>query len=118
MTHRPILTTDVETRPDQQAQIVTLKGKLLGSPEGYEMLEDIRERTEEGLTRICLVMSDVEMINSSGAGILASVYQAATGAGGSLYLVGLQERCRKVLTFMHLHEFAHFVDTVGDALES
>jgi len=116
MTQRPILRIEAERRPDEQTQIITLAGKLVGEPIAYELLEETRDRVKDGLHRIVLVMDRVEMINSSGAGILASMYMSASGQGGKVLLVGLSDRSRKVLELMRMHEFMAMVDDLDTAL--
>lgn len=116
MTQRPILRIETDLRPDEHTQIITLSGKLVGEPIAYALLEDTRERVKEGMHRIVLVMDRVEMINSSGAGILASMYMSASGQGGKVLLAGLSERSRKVLELMRMHEFMAMVDDLDAAL--
>ena len=117
MSDRSTLRVAVDARPEQKTQVVTLGGKLLGTASCYAMLDETRERIADGLTTVCLVMNDVALINSSGVGILASLYQSAHGRDGELVLVGLSERCLRILELTRLHEFARLADTVGDALE-
>ncbi len=115
MQRKTPLHVTVEPKPDHHRQDLTLKGKLLGTPECYDMLEEIRERIEDGMTQVIMDMREVTMISSTGAGVLAATLTAANQKDGKLVLVGLNERCRQVLEFMHLNEFAAFVDTVADA---
>ncbi len=117
MSLKPNLKTTVATDPGRREQLVTLKGKLIGSPECYALLDETRERVKDGLVRIILDMSAVEMINSAGAGILAAMLTSTRNSQGSLSLVGLNDRNRKVLEFLHLHQFARFCDTLETARE-
>mgnify|MGYP000122606734 CR=1 FL=1 len=73
---------------------------------------------KESVALIILDMSEVEMINSAGAGILAAMLTSTRNQDGSLALVGLSERNRRVLEFLHLHQFARFCDTVEQAREA
>lgn len=115
MTQKPSLRTTVATDPGRGEQLVTLKGKLIGSPECYALLDETRERVRDGLPMIILDMSAVEMINSAGAGILAAMLTSTRNHEGSLSLVGLGERNRRVLEFLHLHQFVRFCDDVDEA---
>jgi anti-anti-sigma factor len=115
MTQKPSLRTTVATDQGRGEQLVTLKGRLIGSPECYALLDETRERVQDGLIRIILDMSEVEMINSAGAGILAAMLTSTRNQGGGLALVGLNDRNRRVLEFLHLHEFACLCDSVEQA---
>jgi len=114
-THKPCLSTVLSTDVDRGEQVIALKGKLLGTAECYEFLDDTRERIRDGFVRVVLDMSHVELINSTGVGILAAVLTSVRRQEGSLALVGLPERARQVLEFMRLHEFAHFCDSLAAA---
>jgi len=110
MPHRPTIRVTDENQTGQ-TQTYTLSGKLLGTPECYQFLEDLRDRIRDGHVLVRLHMQDVDMINSSGAGILAALAESARKQNGSLTLVGVQPRSRKVLEFMRLHEFIDLADT-------
>ena len=112
---KPDLKTTVATDPSRDEQLITLKGKLIGSPECYALLDETRDRVQEGLKQIVLDMSAVEMINSAGAGILAAMLTSSRNQNGALSLVGLSDRNRKVLEFLHLHQFAKFCDNLAEA---
>ena len=115
MSLKPSLKYTVATDAARTEQLLTLKGKLMGSPECYEMLDETRERTQDGLPIIILDMTAVDMINSAGAGILAAMVTSARRQEGKVCLVGLNDRCRQVLEFMHLHEFTCIRDTLDEA---
>jgi anti-anti-sigma factor len=106
----------VDLRPEARAQVLVLRGKLVGMPEFYQLLEDSRDRIKDGYPHVVVDMSGVELINSSGAGILAALCQSARNAGGSVALVNLNDRSRKVLELLRLQDFARFVGTVDEAL--
>ena len=115
MLNKPCHSAIVATDAARSEQLMTLKGKLLGAPACYTLLDEIRERIQDGLPQVILDMTAVSMINSAGAGILAAIYTSARRKDGSLSLVGLNERSRKVLEFMHLQQFVCFCDTLEQA---
>jgi anti-anti-sigma factor len=115
MTQKPSLRTTVATDPKRGEQLVTLRGKLIGSPECYALLDETRDRVQDGLAAIILDMSEVELINSAGAGILAAMLTSTRNHAGSLSLVGMNPRNRQVLEFLHLHQFVRFCDDVEQA---
>ena len=108
MTHRATIRIGRNLGRDSTIQSYTLAGKLLGTPECYEFLDDIRDRIHDGQPDVRLYMHHVDVVNSSGLGILAAVSDAARQAGGCLTLVGVPQRNRKVMDFMHLNEFIRF----------
>ena len=67
------------------------------------------------MAEVILDMNEVEMINSAGAGILAAMLTSIRSRDGALALVGLSERNRTVLEFLHLHQFARLCDSIDEA---
>jgi anti-anti-sigma factor len=111
MKRKPSLCATIVPEPTSAEQTIILKGRMLGTPECYELLETIRDGVRDGLSRVVMDMKQVDMINSAGVGIIAAIITSANNQGGQLVLVGLQDRCRQVLEIMHLHQFAEISDS-------
>lgn len=111
MTHRPTIRIGRNLSQDATLQSYSVAGKLMGTPECYEFLDDVRDRIHDGRPHVRLLMQHVDLINSSGVGILAAISEASRNADGELTVVGLPERSRKVLAVMHLDEFIRFEET-------
>ncbi len=110
MSSRPPFSYTVDTGSDAGAQVLTLQGKLMGTPEAYDMLETTRERIQAGQTRVQVMMAGVTLINSSGAGILAAMHTSAARQEGSVVLIGLSPRARKVIETMNLDRLIEVSD--------
>ncbi len=115
MQQKPSLKFTVTTDADRAEQILTLKGKLVGTSECYSLLDDTRERVQDGLKVIILDMSAVDLINSNGCGILAAMITSAGHKEGKVCLVGLNDRNRQVLEIMQLHQFATLFESMEQA---
>lgn len=96
-------------------QIWHLSGKMLGGTCCYDFLETVRENVEQGQKYIILDLADISLANSTGIGVLASIYNAAQGAGGFLTLSGTNERVQAVLKIVNLWLMVKSFDTLEEA---
>lgn len=83
-------------RSDTNSGVVVYSpsGKLNGHDDCFAWLEGVREDIQAGRSRIVLNLGNLEHVDSTGLGILASVHVSATNAGGKACLTGLNDRLR------------------------
>lgn len=95
----PLLSIEVERRPDRAA-LVLCHGRLVeGSTE--ILISGVRPLFLD-YRRVVLDLSDLMHINSEGLGALTRLHVAAKAAGSSLELVNLSQYVRQVLIVTHL----------------
>jgi anti-anti-sigma factor len=117
MNTKPPFSAEMEIDKNTSAQIWRLSGKMVGGSCCYEFLETVRENVSQGQTHPILDLSAVARANSTGLGVLASIFNAAKEAGGGLLLVGVNDRIRSVLKVIHLWYLITAFDSVEDALK-
>jgi len=117
MNTKPPFSAEMETDKNTSAQIWRLSGKMVGGSCCYEFLETVRENVEHGQTHPILDLSGVALANSTGLGVMASIFNAAKEAGGGMLLVGVNDRIRSVLKVIHLWYLISAFDSVEDALK-
>jgi anti-sigma B factor antagonist len=91
-------------RSGPAAAVYRLSGALVGSPESYEFLEEIRTQAKRSDAPIILNMEGIEQVNSTGVGILAACYTSVTNAGGKICLASVPRRLQTILDVVHLTE--------------
>lgn len=91
MQDRPSLRVRREESGDTHALVFRLEGKVTGTPECYEFLEEVRDAVRAGCRTVILDLERVEKMSSPGIGILAACYTSATRAQGRLGLVAVPE---------------------------
>ncbi|MBD3160801.1 MAG: STAS domain-containing protein [Candidatus Latescibacteria bacterium] len=79
-----------------------LTGGLIGSPESYDFLEEIRAQAKRSDAPIVLNMEGLEQVNSTGVGILAACYTSVTNAGGKICLASVPKRLKTILDVVRL----------------
>ena len=68
----------------------------------YDFLETVRDNIEKGQIQPILDMTGYRLANSTGVGVLASIYTAAKDAEGVMHLVGVNDRVKSVLKVVNL----------------
>jgi anti-sigma B factor antagonist len=71
-----------------------LAGHLDGQSECFQWLDQLRSDVQAGNSRIVVNLENVDRVDSTGLGILASAHVSATRAGGKVCLTGLNDRLR------------------------
>lgn len=99
-------------------QIWRLKGKMMGGTSCYDFLETVRDNVENGQIQVVLDMADVRFANSTGVGVLASIFTAAKDAEGVMHLIGVNDRVQSILKVINLWFVVSTFDTMDEALAS
>jgi anti-anti-sigma factor len=104
------------TSTDSKTQIWQLSGKMVGGSCCYDFLEIVRDNVKKGQIHPVLDLTDVTLANSTGLGVLASIFTAAKDAGGIMLLVGVNGRIESVLKVINLWFAITTFDTRDEAL--
>ena len=107
---------DVDER--YNAVVITLKGNVMGGPDGAKLHDTLHELRENGKKNVIVDLSKVKFMNSSGLGMLISGMTTMRNAGGDLRLANVADRIQSLLVITKLITvFKHF-DSVEEAVES
>lgn len=100
------------------AVVLTLKGNVMGGPDGSKLHETLQNLKEEGKKNIVVDLSKVKFMNSSGLGMLISALTTMRNAGGDLRLANVADRIQSLLVITKLITvFKHF-ESVDEAVTS
>ncbi len=98
--------------------VITLKGNVMGGPDGSKLHDKLHELKEAGKTNIVVDLSKVKFMNSSGLGMLISAMTTMRNAGGDLRLANVADRIQSLLVVTKLITvFKHF-PSVEEAAKS
>lgn len=98
--------------------ILTLKGNVMGGPDGAKLHDTLHDLKEDGKTNIVVDLSKVKFMNSSGLGMLISAMTTMRNAGGDLRLANVADRIQSLLVITKLITvFKHF-ESVDEAAKS
>ena len=98
--------------------VITLKGNVMGGPDGSKLLDTLHELKEAGKTNVVADLGKVKFMNSSGLGMLISAMTTMRNAGGDLRLAKVADRIQSLLVITKLITvFKHF-ESVKEAVAS
>ncbi len=75
-----------------------------------------RQHIERGCIHVIIDLAAVDRVDSTGVGILASIYTSAHRRGGRVIIVKADDRAREVLSIMRLFDFLETAETADAAL--
>lgn len=100
------------------AVLITLKGNVMGGPDGAKLHDTLHELKEKGKKNVVVDLSKTKFMNSSGLGLLISGMTTMRNAGGDLRLANVADRIQSLLVITKLITvFKHF-DSVDEAIAS
>jgi anti-anti-sigma factor len=102
MRERRSLEVRREPQRDPNVVVYRLSGKMTGTQECYEFLDDVREAVHSGRKAVVFHLEGIERISSPGIGILAACYTSVTRAGGRMCIVSVPEPVASLLKIVCL----------------
>lgn len=117
MMNKVPFSAEMESNDTAGIQIWKLKGKMVTGNYCYDFLESVRENISGGRPYPILDLDGISWVNSTGVGVIASIFNAAKDAGGEMYLVKPNDRIRAILTVINLWPVVTVFDSVENALE-
>ncbi|MEM1126839.1 MAG: STAS domain-containing protein [Bacteroidota bacterium] len=100
------------------AVVITLKGNVMGGPDGAKMHDTLHEFKEQGKKNIVVDLGRVKFMNSSGLGMLISGMTTMRNAGGDLRLAKVADRIQSLLVVTKLITVFKHYESVDEAVES
>ena len=98
--------------------LFSLNGSVLGGPEAMEFTEAVNSCISSGICHAVVDLSDVELMNSSGLGMLVAASRSLAGAGGGLALVGANDKLQKLFSMTRLDSVFRQYETCEEAVAS
>lgn len=100
------------------AVVITLKGNVMGGPDGADLRDKLQELKDEGKKNIVVDLSHAKFMNSSGLGMLISALTTMRNAGGDLRLSHVADRIQSLLVITKLITVFKHYDTTEEAVKS
>ena len=98
--------------------VVAVTGDVMGGPDGSQFHSKLHELRGAGSLKVVADLSGVQLMNSSGLGMLIGALTTMRNAGGDLRLAGLSDRIISLLTITKLIDVFKHYETVIEAVES
>ncbi len=82
--------------------VIELQGSIMGGPDALQLNEKLHELGDRGIKQIILDLSGVQVINSSGLGMLIGGLTAMRNLGGDLKIANASAKVDTLLTVAKL----------------
>ena len=90
---------------------IMIEGDVIGGPDAKTLHDLIRDLIDKKKTKIVLDLSKVELMNSSGLGILISALTTARQAKGDVLLLNVTDRIKSLLSITKLNSIFKTFDS-------
>jgi anti-sigma B factor antagonist len=114
------MTADIlEFRPHPshaQIGLLILRGHITGGPQAVELASKMSSFTAQGGRHIVIDMASIDLINSSGLGMLVSALTSMRKLGGSVKLAAVPVNVLHLLEITRLNTVFELFPSVDDAV--
>jgi anti-sigma B factor antagonist len=109
---------EFKIKHEKGVTVISLKGEVIGGPDATELRRQLHSLIEQGKKKIVVDLEQVELMNSSGLGMLIGGLTTVRNAGGDLRLAEASTKILSLFTVTKLTKvFTHF-DSLRGAIES
>lgn len=100
------------------AVVITLKGNVMGGPDGSGLHTTLHDLKEKGKSNIVVDLGKAKFMNSSGLGMMISALTTMRNAGGDLRLANVADRIQSLLVITKLITVFKHYDSIDAAVKS
>lgn len=95
---------------------ITFEGDLLGAGDNLELMDNINDALNQGVKKAIINMSKVKYMNSSGIGVLITIYTKFKNRTGEAVVCNVAETIMKLLVMTKLDAVIKIYPTENEAL--
>jgi anti-anti-sigma factor len=114
----PMILNVQKKSPSSSVGILELHGRLMMGNDSRQVEWSVDEWIKGGVKSIVLDLSDLDMIDSTGVGIIVMCHAKLEKAGGSLRIAGTQGIIQDILHMTHVDRIVRFFATAEEASEN
>lgn len=94
---------------------ITFQGDLISAGESIELMDAINDHLHNGILKAIVDMKNVRYMNSSGIGILITLYTKFKNKNGNAVLANTSEQILKLLQLTKLDSVIRVFNTLDEA---
>ncbi|MDX9790296.1 MAG: STAS domain-containing protein [Candidatus Kapaibacterium sp.] len=103
---------------NHRTAIIKLKSSVLGGNDALDFTNALNELVNSGTSCIIIDTGDVQIMNSTGIGMLAHAHTNLTKGGYEMMLINVPDKIMKLLVMTHLDEVFIIHDNLESALSA
>ena len=101
---------------DNGILFINFNSDLLGASDSLELMDFINEKINQGVYKAIVNMKEVRYMNSSGIGVLVTIYTKFKNRNGDAVIVNPSEQIVKLLTMTKLDSVINIYKDEAEAL--
>ncbi|MFN0047913.1 MAG: STAS domain-containing protein [Cytophagales bacterium] len=94
---------------------LTFQGDLIGGFDSLELMDAINDKINQGVTKAIVNMGEVRYMNSSGIGILITIFTKFKNRNGNVVVSNASDQIIKLLTITKLDTVIKMYATMEEA---
>ncbi len=103
---------------DSSIAVITLNQNVLGGNEAWTFTATLHELSQNNVKHIIIDLANVEIINSSGLGMLVSGLSTLGKQNILMSLVSVPQKVNSLLSMTHLDKVFKIFEDVNDAVQN
>lgn len=100
---------------DGEVVFIELSGDIIGGPDAGVLNTKIRELVDSGKPKIAIDLSQVDLMNSTGLGILIGALTTVKKSNGDLVLVNVTARIKNLLVITKLDSVFRIFNSMNES---
>jgi anti-sigma B factor antagonist len=105
-----------KTTQHGKVTVISLQGSLMGGPDATELKDKVHNAIESGRKLLVVDLGGVDLMNSSGLGILIKCASTARDGGGRLVIAGASKKVLELFKITRLTLVFETHDSVENAI--
>lgn len=102
----------------EQVTVITVKGRLVGQPGGWDFVDAFQEMRDRGRRQVVVDMEYVTSMDAGGLGALVAGVALIRNAGGDVRLASVPQAIQSLLMITRVRGAFESFHTVGEAAAS
>lgn len=98
--------------------VIEVEGNILGGADASQLNDIVHKLIKEGKKNFVISLRSVDLINSSGLGILISNLTNVKNNGGDMRLAELTDKVKQILTITKLSSVFKMFASIDEAVKS
>jgi len=114
----PMILAVQKKSPSATVGVLELRGRLMMGNDSRQVEWSVDEWIKTGVKSIVLDLSGLDMMDSTGVGIIVMCHAKLEKAGGSLRIAGPQGIIQEILHMTHVDRIVRFFGTAEEASQN
>jgi len=109
---------ELRVTEDRNVVVLEVEGSIMGGPDAAQLSDEIHQKLLKDRKNFVVNLNAIDLINSTGLGILISNLTHVKNAGGDLRLCHTSDKIKQILHITKLSSVFQQFATVDEAVQS